>query len=147
MFLWVLRLLYTSKEDLQCTEKERPPGELASLPEGMAPIYDPLPPSVPPRMRTLEREREGHARTVSDVSYASTSSYGSQITGINMKLMPFGWALNRNSYSMTSLSFSLSYSILLSKNQLFILLIDRLCVCVFVSSCFATKDRKSCCYS
>ena len=82
MFLWVLRLLYTSKEDLQSPQAQsgRMPGELAGLPEVMAPVYDPQPPSLPPRARSIGG-KEGHSRTVSDVSYASTSSYGSQSTG------------------------------------------------------------------
>ena len=83
MFLWILRLLYTSKEDLQFPDNERPPGELASLPADLLPPQETLPPSLPPRTRTLERE--GHTRTISDVSHASTSSYGSQVTGIGSK--------------------------------------------------------------
>lgn len=85
MFLWVLRLLYTSKEDLQFPDNERAPGELAALPADLAPPpQEPLVPSIPPRTRTLERE--GHTRTISDVSYASTSSYGSQVPGSQLNV-------------------------------------------------------------
>lgn len=79
MFLWVLRLLYTSKEDLQFPQNDRLAGELAALPGSLAPAHEPLPPSLPPRARSMGKE--GHSRTISDASYASTSSYGSQSTG------------------------------------------------------------------
>ena len=50
------------------------PGELASLPEDLVPVQGPLLPSLPPRTRSVG----GHSRSLSDVSYASSSSYGSQ---------------------------------------------------------------------
>lgn len=78
MCLWILRLLFTSKEDFQQIQGDRVPGELAYLPGDLAPVYEPLPPSLPPRTRSTGRE--GHSRSMSDVSYASTSSYGSQTT-------------------------------------------------------------------
>ncbi len=75
MCLWILRLLFTSKEDFQDFQMDRMPGELASLP--MHPID--LAPSVPPRSKSIV-SRDGHSRTMSDVSFMSTSSYGSQTT-------------------------------------------------------------------
>lgn len=84
MFLWVLRLLYTSKEDLQFPQNERLAGELAALPGTFAPVYELLPPTLPPRTRSTGKE--GHTRNISDVSYASNSSYGSQSTGMHNEL-------------------------------------------------------------
>lgn len=90
MFLWVLRLLYTSKEDFQAPQQDKDKTslggssvELAPLPSVLAPVYEPLPPVLPPRMRGLGGKEDGHlhSRTVSDVSFMSTSSYGSQTTG------------------------------------------------------------------
>jgi len=78
MCLWILRLLYTSKEDHQDTQGNRLQGELASLPSELAPQVE-LAPSLPPRSKSVAG-REGHSRSISDVSFVSTSSYGSQTT-------------------------------------------------------------------
>ena len=85
MFLWVLRLLFTSKEDLQFPENSRVAGELAALSEGLAPASEPPPPVLPPRGHSMGKE--GHSRTISDVSHTSTSSYGSQSTSMLLLLL------------------------------------------------------------
>ena len=82
MHRWLLRLLLSSKGEFQLGHV-RTACELMPLPPGLM-NYEEPPPAVPPRIRGTSVAEHGHNRTMSDVSYASSTS--SQSTGECSKL-------------------------------------------------------------
>lgn len=78
MHQWLLKLLFTSKDNHQNPDApQKGPGELSSLPPSLV-IEQDIPPDLPPRKGTAVSEEEfGHSRTTSDVSFTSTVSQAS----------------------------------------------------------------------
>ena len=76
MHRWLLKLLFSSKEEFQLGYVHTA-CELTPLPPALS-NYE-APPVVPPRIRGASFVDRGHSRTISDVSYASSTS--SQSTG------------------------------------------------------------------
>ena len=78
---WLLKLLFTSKSNHQNPDRPlKGPRELSSLPASLVIAQD-IPPDLPPRRGTIYTDEESnHSRTMStmsDVSFASNTSYGS----------------------------------------------------------------------
>lgn len=76
MYRWLLKLLFSSKEEFQLGYVHTA-CEMTPLPPALS-NYE-APPVVPPRIRGTSFVDRGHNRTMSDVSYASSTS--SQSTG------------------------------------------------------------------
>ena len=81
MHRWLLKLLFSSKEEFQLGYVHMA-CELTPLPPALS-NYE-APPVVPPRIRGASFVDRGHSRTISDVSHASSTS--SQSTGKRLSL-------------------------------------------------------------